>query len=105
MTVPAPAALRFAAACLIGMALGVVYDFLRPLRPRATAAADLVFLLAAGVGWVYLGFGICRGDLRLGCMAGLPLGMLLWEKTAGQFLRPVFTGFWRLLGRFFRLLT
>lgn len=101
MTAPALATGRFCAACLIGMALGFVYDFLRPLRPRLTTLSDLLFLLALTVGWVYLGFGICRGDLRFGYTAGMLLGILLWEKTAGKVLRPMFSGFWRPFQKFF----
>ena len=66
MTAPALDAARFSAACLLGMGLGVIYGFLRPLRPRLTALADLIFVACFGAAWVYHSFGICRGDLRLG---------------------------------------
>ena len=97
MTAPALAAARFSAACLLGMGLGVIYGFLRPLRPRLTVLADLLFLVCFGMAWTYLGFGICQGDLRIGYFAGLPIGILLWDQTAGRLLRPVFSGFWRLV--------
>ena len=83
MTAPEEAAGRFLWACLLGLPLGAAYDFLRPLRPKFTAAADGLFLLAVGWAWLYLGFGICRGDLRLGYSAGLLAGGLIWEGTAG----------------------
>jgi hypothetical protein len=95
MTAPALAADRFLAACLIGMQMGFVYDFLRPLRPKLTAIADLLFLAALATGWVYLGFGVCRGDLRFGYTAGLGMGFLFWELTATRLLRPVFAAVWR----------
>jgi hypothetical protein len=95
MTAPALAAGRLAAACLMGLGLGLWYGFLRPLRPKFTLLSDLLFLLALFPSWVYLGFGICEGDLRLGYIAGLALGGFLWEFTAGRVLRPVFAGFWR----------
>jgi hypothetical protein len=95
MTAPALAADRFLAACLIGMQLGFVYDFLRPLRPKLTAIGDLLFLFALGAGWLYLGFGVCRGDLRFGYTAGLGMGFLFWELTATRLLRRVFACFWR----------
>ena len=44
MTAPALAAHRFVCCCLLGAALGVYYEFLRPLRPRYTLAADALFL-------------------------------------------------------------
>ena len=62
MTAPGIAAERFGTACLIGAGLGLVYGFLRPLRPKFTALSDLVFLLALLWGWLYLAFGICRGN-------------------------------------------
>ena len=104
MTAPALAADRFAAACLIGMVLGLAYGFLRPLRPRLTALADFLFLLAAAAGWVFLSFRICQGDLRLGYNAGLLAGGFFWEYTAGRVLRPVFRAFWRGIKRLLRLL-
>ena len=36
----------FAWAYVFGLELGLCYGFLRPLRPRHTGAADLLFLLA-----------------------------------------------------------
>ena len=59
MTAPALAAGRLAAACLMGLGLGLWYGFLRPLRPKFTLLSDLLFLLALFPSWVYLGFGIC----------------------------------------------
>ena len=82
MTAPALAAGRFLAACGIGALLGLFYGFLRPLRPRLTHLCDLLFVIAAFFGWLYLGFGVCLGDLRLGYTAGLAAGGFLWEKTA-----------------------
>src|SRR5699024_1733944 len=48
---------------------------------------------------LYLGFGVCQGDLRLGYLFGLLLGAIAWEATAGQLLRPVFAIFWKGLGK------
>ena len=66
MTAPIDAAARFGAACLLGMGLGLVYGFLRPLRPRLTALADSLFVLCMGYGWLVLCFGICQGGIRQG---------------------------------------
>ena len=74
MTGPRDAAVRFALACLLGGGLGLVYGFLRPLRPRHTGLADGIFLPVLVWTWLYLGFEICRGDLRLGYTAGLAVG-------------------------------
>ena len=66
MTAPATAARCFLAAVLFGLGLGPVYGFLRPLRPRYTAAADGLFLIAAFFAWLCHSFAVCGGDIRLG---------------------------------------
>ena len=94
MTAPTLAALRFAAALLLGAALGPVYDFLRPLRPRLTILSDLLFLTVSLAAWLYLNFAVCLGDIRLGYTAGLALGLWIWEKTLSPLFRPIFFIFW-----------
>ena len=42
---PVTAAYRMACALALGAALGLLYDFLRPLRPRHTVLADLLIRL------------------------------------------------------------
>lgn len=98
MTAPGAAAGRFAAACLLGLVLGVVYGFFHPLRKRHPHLADGLFLLVLFPVWIYLSFGICRGDLRLGYVLGLFLGAGLGAATLGRFLRPVFRVFWQIVG-------
>lgn len=105
MTEPVQAAGWFAQALLLGMGLGCLYGFLRPLRPRLTTLADLVFSAAAIWAWLVLSFGICGGDLRLSGTLALAAGGFCWELTAGRLLRPVFLGFWRLVGRVFGWIT
>jgi len=101
---PSTAAYRFAVSCLLGGVLGVYYGFLRPLRRHRQALGDGLFLLGAGWCWVYLGFGVCGGDLRLGYLGGLLAGGLIWEMSAGVPLRPVFALFWEKLAGVRRLL-
>lgn len=95
---------RFLCACGIGLGLGFYYGFLRPLRPRHTRLSDLLFFPALFYGWLYLGFAVCRGDIRMGYTAGLLVGVLFWEMTVGRWLRPVFVWFWRLISRIWRLI-
>ena len=85
---------RLAAAGLTGMGLGLFYGFLRPLRSKSTALGDFLFLVAGIFGWIYVSFGICQGDIRLGYTAGIVAGGFLWECTAGRLLQPVFRGIW-----------
>lgn len=97
MTAPAVAAGRFLAACAVGAAVGLLYGFGRPLRPRLTHLWDGITVIAALLGWIYIGFGICRGEVHFGGTAGMLLGAFAWECTVGRLLRPVFFGFWRVL--------
>ena len=83
LNAPALAAQRFGAALLLGATLGIFYGFLRPLRPRFTWLSDTLFVLACFWAWLVLSFGVCLGDLRIGYTAGIGLGCLLWEATAG----------------------
>lgn len=87
---------------LLGLLLGVVYGFLRPLRPKHTVFADSLFLIFLIWAWLYQGFAICRGDLRLGYYLGFPLGAIVWLNTLGRLLSPVFSCFWKVIRCFFR---
>ena len=95
MTAPAIAAIRFCLAGAVGAGLGLFYGFLRPLRRKGNTLPDLIFVIAAFLGWVYVGFGICGGDLRTAWFFGMILGGLCFEATLGRLLRPVFFGFWK----------
>ncbi len=102
MIPPALAAWRMGAAGLCGLLLGAVYSFLRPLRPRALA--DTLFVTALLYGTLVVSFAVCRGDPRFGDNAAMYGGLFLWLLTFGRWLRPVFAGFWKALGRFLRLI-
>ena len=97
MTAPETAARRFLLSCALGCLLGLIYGILRPFRHRFPKTGDALFLLAAFRIWLELAFGICLGDIRIGYLAGLLAGALLWELTLGRLLRPVFFGFNRSL--------
>ena len=99
---PAIAAGRFTMAVAVGAALGLLYGFLRPLRRKHHWFWDLIFVLAAFAGWVYLAFGVCGGDFGAFCFFGGVLGAVAWEQTVGRLLRPVFFGFWKGIGKIFR---
>ena len=90
MTPPALALQRFGIACLLGVGLGVLYGFLRPLRPRHTVLSDVLFLLGAGWTWLYLALAVCGGDLRFGYCLGLPIGAGGWGEHKRRILLPVF---------------
>ena len=104
MTTPFTDACRFGWGLLIGAALGIVYGFLRPLRPRHTTFADFLFALAACYGYLLLQFGICQADVRLAYFLAMICGCILWEWSFGRCLRPVFSFFWAILERIRKLL-
>ena len=105
MTAPAVAAARFCIAGAVGMGLGCGYDILRPLRRKHHALPDLIFVVAMFYGWLYVNFSVCQGDLRLAWLGAMALGGILWEGTAGWLLRPVFFGFWQIIGKILRVFT
>ena len=78
---------------LLGCGLGLLYGFLRPFRPRWLG--DLLFVFFFFRTWIYLMFGLCGGDLRMGYTLALLTGVFLWEGTFGRFLRPLFSSFWK----------
>ena len=49
---PAVAAYRMACALALGAALGLIYGFLRPLRPRHTLLSDGIFLAVTAWAWI-----------------------------------------------------
>ncbi len=91
---PREAALRLAWSLTLGGGLGIFYGFLRPLG-RHTLLRDSLFLM--GLVWVflYLGFGVCGGDLRFGCFLALMAGTLAGAQTVGRWIFPVFCGIWK----------
>ena len=103
MTVPALAAERFLRCLAVGLALGCCYGALRPLRHRATALADGIFGVLLLWGWVFCGFGICGGDLRLGMTLAMLLGIWAWDATAGRLLGPVFDKIWSIFCLFWHI--
>lgn len=94
MTVPAVAGLRVLWGLAVGAILGLCYDFLRPLRRRHHAPADVIFVLAALFGWIWYSFRICAGDIRMGGTCSLGIGMLLWLGTGSLVCRKLFYWFW-----------
>ena len=98
-TVPADAAQRVLWGLAVGAILGLLYDFLRPLRRRRNAPADLCFVVALLAGWVWYSFQICGGDIRFGGTASLGIGILLWLGTAGFPARRFFSWFWMVIFR------
>ena len=91
-------------ALCIGAGLGFLYGFLRHAPVKLRHLWDFIFVCAAFYGWLYLGFGICGGDLRFGCTAAMALGGAVFDRTAGRLFQPLFLWFWGVIGKIFRLL-
>jgi len=104
MTAPAVAAGRFASGALLGLCLGIYWDFLKPLGRKHPHLCDWLFLPALVWAWLELGFGICGGDLRLGYTAALGVGWAAWELTLGRLLTAAVEAVWGFLGALLRRL-
>ena len=104
MTAPETALVRLAWAVGLGLGLGFVYGFLRPLRQKVCWPADLLFMVVVFQAWIYLSFGICRGDIRMGATAAMGLGIVTWEMSVGKLLRRPFSLFWSGIGRVIRVI-
>ena len=95
MTAPLIAAQRFLYAFCTGAVLGILYGFLRPLRPKHTAVSGILFLSATVYGWLFLHLRLCQADIRIAYDLAMLLGGFTWELTIGKLLRPVFSAFWK----------
>lgn len=102
MSTPQQAARQALIALLVGCACGLLHGFLRPVGRKHPHLADLVFGAGLLWAWLYVGFAVCAGDLRLGYTGALFAGTVLWELSFGRLLRPLFTGIWRFFARLFR---
>ena len=74
MTGQIPVFRNLLVALCLGAGLGVVYGFLRPARRSHPHLADLIFVCCAFYAWLWHGFAVCRGDLRLGYTLALLAG-------------------------------
>lgn len=104
MTPPQIAAGRYLWGVGLGLMLGLLYGFLRPLGRRVRTLADLLFLIGVFPAWVYFSFAVCQGDLHLGYLSSLFVGGILFDCTLGRLLRPLWRGFWSVVEGFFRKL-
>ena len=103
MNAPEVVAGRLGWILLVGLLLGAIYDFLAPPRRRCPTLCDLLFAPFACYGWLYVGFAICEGDLRLGYSVTLVVGMVLWHMLPGRLFRPINEGFWAVIFQILRL--
>jgi hypothetical protein len=99
MSTPEIAFQRFLTGLALGCLLGVVYGFLRPVRRGKAILPDLVFAFFTGWGYLYYGFAVCRGDLRMAYFAAPILGAIVWDRSIGRWLRPIYDGFWKCIGK------
>lgn len=95
MITPAEAAYRLLVSGLLGVGLGLAYDFCLGLRSRTLG--DLLFLPFLVWAWLFLGFAICDGDLRPAYWTGIAAGWIGYRMTLSRLMRPIFAGFWKIL--------
>lgn len=86
----------------LGLLLGLLWGFLRPLGEKRRSLSDGLFLLGCFVGVIRLAFSVCGGDLRPACVLAAALAAIIEECSLGRLLRRVFYGFWSILTRFRR---
>lgn len=83
-------AMLFLTSCMLGAALGVVYDFFRALRLLVPTGAGLafvedgVFFAVAGAAEFVFFLNHTYGQLRVFLLVGQGLGFLIYYLTAGR---------------------
>lgn len=98
----------FLVACVLGAALGLLWDLLRGariafrLKRHGVAVLDGLFCLVGMVELVVFLLQCTNGALRVYIAAGCALGFLFWRLTVSQRITRVFTAFWRAVSRTFR---
>lgn len=92
-------------ALVLGSGLCVVYDFLRPLRFRHHAPADLCFVAVMVALWLDFNFGLCGGRIRFAPNFFLATGFFLWRLTLSRLTKAVFSRFWGGIFCLFRVIT
>lgn len=85
---------RLAGCFLAGILLGPAADLFRPLHRRLPVLTQLIIGTEFFLCWLYLGFGLCRGDLRMGYFGSAALGFLLWERCFGRCMGAFFGKLW-----------
>lgn len=103
MNPPALLFYRFLISCALGVGLGILYDLTSSLPRLLRHLGDFLFVLVLFIVGIYLGFGVCRGDLRPVYSAGLFLGLLAWHYTVGKLFRQFFTWVFRTIRKPFSI--
>lgn len=94
-----PQALNLGASAALGMGAAMLYDLLRALRMRRrrrhllTHLLDAVYVLALGLGALWLAVALGGGVLRLYMVTGAAAGALIWWLWPARTLRSVWD-FW-----------
>lgn len=104
MTPPALLFSRFLTACLLGVGLGIFYDLLSCLPKALRHLGDGIFVIGLFAFGIYLGFGVCGGDLRPIYSAGLFIGAIGWHYSLGRLFRRLILAFFRILAHLFSLI-
>lgn len=100
-------ALTLLLALLLGAALGLGYDFLRPLRRRIQGAArafiDIFYALASGASGFVFAMGAANGRMGVWELSLTLAGFLLYLHTLSHRVYPIMDGgmnlAWKLIGK------
>ena len=85
---------RLAGCFLAGVLLGPAADLFRSLHRRLPVLTQLVIGTEFFLCWLWLGFGLCRGDLRIGYLLGTAAGFCFWEWYFGTCTGAFFGKLW-----------
>ena len=100
--------LVFVQSILLGLAIGSLYDLLRPFRlrlPRVAPLLDGVYALAVGAGCFRFILARAEGELRGFVVLGVVGGAVLFFSAFSSLLRPVWEFWADTLGCLVRCLT
>ncbi len=97
--------LQLFGALLLGLALGLIYDLLRPPRRRlgrlCAALLDMLFALCAGAAAFLYAMRALSGRLGLWELSASALGFLLYLHMLSPLFYPLFSGCFGFLCRIF----
>ena len=85
---------RLALCFLAGVLLGPAADLFRPLHRRFPVLTQLMIGTEFFLCWLWLGFGLCRGDLRIGYLLGTAAGFFVWEWSFSTCTEAFFGKLW-----------
>ena len=100
----------FLLSVILGLGIGVFYDFFRTLRiifppaakRKAVFAEDMIFMVVSGAAVFVYAALLCRGQVRFFCVLGTVLGFFLYIATVGSLIVGILRAIASAVAKFFR---